>query len=96
MFFLRIDTWATYASELFWGLWLFPLAALILKSGRLPKALGIWLLLNGAAYLVLWSAGMLVPGRYVAVNGMAFPLLLGEVAFMLWLLVFGAREPASA
>lgn len=96
MLFLRLDTWATYASELFWGLWLFPLAGLILKSRRLPKVLGIWLLLNGVAYLVLWSVGLLAPGRYDAANRMAFPLLLGEMAFMLWLLVFGAREPAQA
>lgn len=96
MFFLRMDTWATHALELFWGLWLFPLAGLILKSARLPKALGIWLLLNGAAYLALWSIGMLSPGHYHAANQLAFPLLLGEMAFMLWLLVVGAREPAQA
>ncbi len=35
-----------------WGLWLFPFAALTIKSGFLPKFLGVLLILSGVAYVV--------------------------------------------
>ena len=91
LLFLRINDQGTIASELFWGLWLFPLGLLVYRSGFLPKFLGAWLIINGFAYVATCFVGLLLPQYLGVTNKIAFPLLLGEVAFMLWLLVMGAK-----
>lgn len=93
MLFLQLNHYGVLTSQLFWGLWLFPLAILIVRSRFLPKALGVWLFITGIAYVALWVTGFLLPQHFNLVNKMMFPVLLGEVAFMLWLLLRGARVP---
>jgi len=75
-------------------LWLFPLGALTYRSHFLPRFLGVWLILNGFAYLVLGSTGLLLPQYEDKVSNIAFPVLPGEVASMLWLLIMGAKPQA--
>lgn len=95
--FMHMHGSMTYASEIFWGLWLFPLAALIYRSGFLPRFLTVWLAINGVAYLALSYAGLLQPEYNDLVAGLAFPCQLGEVAFALWILIMGAKpRPAAA
>jgi hypothetical protein len=89
---LAIDRHGTLVSELFWGLWLLPLGWLIYRSGFLPRFIGGWLFANGLAYVAISSTGMLAPDYYKAVNTYLMPVLFGEVALMLWLLIVGARE----
>lgn len=92
MLFLKLHGQTIGAAMVFWGLWLLPLAGLILRSGFLPRFLGWWLVLNALAYLaqsVTWS---LLPRFDDLVTRIAFPLQFGEVALMLWLLLFGARR----
>ena len=91
MLFLRLDTQQMFADEIFWGLWLFPLGMLVWKSRMVPRFLGAWLILNGVAYLVESFTGLLLPRYADAVSNVMFPVQFGEVAFMLWLLAFGAR-----
>jgi hypothetical protein len=79
--------------EVFWGLWLLPLAMLVYRSRFLPRFLGVWLFANGLAYLALSATGVLWPERLETVNKMTLPVLFGEVAFTLWLLIVGARVP---
>ncbi len=93
--FLRIDHHGVMASQLMWGLWLFPLAALVLRSRYQPRFLGWWLNLNGLAYVAVWVLAFLAPRHFDRVDDLLFPVFLGEVAFMLWLLIRGAKEPAS-
>ena len=90
---LHINGLEDTAAELLWGLWLFPLGVLVYKSRFLPRFLGIWLNLNGIAYVVMSFIGILAPEYLGLFNKFAFPLLLGEVAFTLWLLIVGARGP---
>lgn len=92
MMFLRMHSMMTYASEIFWGLWLFPLAVLTYRCGFLPRFLAIWLAINGVAYLALSYAGLLQPAYNDLVASLAFPCQLGEVAFALWILIMGARQ----
>ncbi|MQA42725.1 DUF4386 domain-containing protein [Rugamonas aquatica] len=95
--FLKMHNLMTFASEIFWGLWLFPLAALVYRSGFLPRFLAVWLTINGVAYLALSGAGLLRPEYNELVANLAFPCQLGEVAFALWILTMGAkpRQPAA-
>ena len=96
MLLLYFDRQGVYVSELFWGLWLLPLGILIWRSGFLPRFLGGWLFANGLAYVALSATGLLVPHHAKAAMTYATPLLFGEMALMLWLLVAGVRERPSA
>ncbi|MBV8263557.1 MAG: DUF4386 domain-containing protein [Candidatus Eremiobacteraeota bacterium] len=95
MLFLHLHDEQNTAAELLWGLWLFPLAALTYKSRFLPRLLGVWLFINGLAYVVLWLVGTLVPQYQDAAFAYSQPALFGEVAFMLWLVIRGARPQAA-
>jgi hypothetical protein len=100
MLFLRLHDREVIAAEIFWGLWLIPLAMLVYRSGFLPRFLGVWLTVNGIAYVALSLVGWLLPHYYPVAFNSAFPALLGELAFMLWLLIKGAKpqpvvSPAS-
>jgi hypothetical protein len=91
MLFLNLHSQGIFVSEIFWGLWLFPFGVLVCQSGFIPRALGIWLLINGGAYVALSFTALLSPQAYTAAFRAAFPLLLGELAIQLWLLIVGAR-----
>lgn len=97
MLFLRLHHQEIAAAEIFWGLWLFPLAILTYRSRFLPRFLGVWLIINGIAYLAMSFTGFLLPQHEDLVSNIAFPALLGEMAFMLWLVIKGARpQPLAA
>ncbi|WP_109125858.1 DUF4386 domain-containing protein [Dyella sp. C11] len=89
--FLRLHGEMISCAEMFWGLWLFPLALLVIRSRFLPRFLGYWLILNGLAYLALCVSGVVFPAYEDIIDKLAFPLQLGEVAFVLWLVIMGAR-----
>jgi len=92
-FFVRLHHQVTLGAEILWGLWLLPLALLVLRSRFLPRWLGYWLIVNGLAYLIESFTGLLQPQVGSMVANWLLPALLGEVAFMLWLVVRGAEEP---
>ena len=97
MLFLRLHHQEIVAAEILWGLWLFPLAILVYKSRFLPRFLGVWLIINGFAYLTISFTGLLLPQYEEMVSNIAFPALLGEMAIMLWLVIKGARpQPVDA
>jgi len=91
MLFLRLHHQEIAAAEILWGLWLFPLGCLVYRSRFLPRFLGIWLIINGFAYLAMSFTGLLLPQYETTVSNIAFPALLGEMALMLWLVIRGAR-----
>jgi Domain of unknown function (DUF4386) len=94
MLFLRLHHHGFVVAELFWGLWLFPLALLVYRSRFLPRFLGVWLALAGLAWVVLSLAGILSPQSQDKLFAYAQPAFLGEIAFMLWLLIKGANPQA--
>jgi hypothetical protein len=97
MLFLRLHHHEVVAAEILWGLWLFPLAILVYKSRFLPRFLGVWLTINGFAYLAMSFTGLLLPQYEDRVSNITFPAQLGEVAFMLWLVIKGAKpQPLDA
>ncbi len=61
MLFLKLRDAQNTAAEVLWGAWLFPLAALVYKSRMVPRFLGVWLAIGGAAYLALSMTGTLWP-----------------------------------
>jgi Domain of unknown function (DUF4386) len=93
MVFLRMHGQGILANEVFWGLWLFPFGLLVYRSRFLPRMLGVWLMLNCFAYLATSVTGILWPQYEQRVSNWVFPVMFGELAIMLWLIIMGAKEP---
>lgn len=94
MLFLGLHGDGVGLANIFWGLWLFPFGALVIKSGFLPRFLGVWLILNGLALVAVSLTALLLPSYSDLVNRVAILPELGELATMAWLLIKGARIPA--
>ena len=91
MLFLRLHDYEILASLVFGGLWLFPFGILVYKSGFLPRVLGAWLVLNGFGWLAVSLSNFLAPQYADMVDTVTRPLMFGEIAITLWLLIMGAR-----
>jgi Domain of unknown function (DUF4386) len=96
LLFLNLRDYQNTAAEMLWGLWLLPLAVLVYRSRFLPRFLGVWLVVNGVAYLILSLTGVLWPQYQDRVFSLSSPARLGEMALMLWLVIKGAMPPAGA
>jgi len=96
LLFLRLRDQQNTAAEILWGVWLFPLAMLVYRSRFLPRLLGLWLAIGGVAYVLLSLTGELLPEYQEKVFAYAQPAFIGEIAFVLWLLIRGARRPVDA
>ena len=79
-------------ASLFWGLWLLPFGWLVLRSARLPRLLGVLLMLGGVGYVVQVFGGLAPHIADAAwMQYVRMPAAIGEIGSCLWLLVFGAR-----
>jgi len=100
MLFVRLHHFGVVVNEVFWGLWLFPLGILTYRSRFLPRFIGVWLVINGFAYLAMSFAGVMLPQYENTLGNVIFPAQLGELVFMLWLIIRGVKaealEPAPA
>jgi uncharacterized protein DUF4386 len=93
MLFIRLHSHGIFIDEIFWGLWLFPFGLLVFRSGFLPRFLGVWLMINCFGYVALSVTALFFPDYYEAAFKWAQPVLFGELAIMLWLLIKGAKVP---
>jgi hypothetical protein len=96
MLFIRLHSQGNFINEIFWGLWLFPFGLLVFRSGFLPRIIGVWLMINCVAWVVLSPMALFFPAYYSAAFRFAQPLLFGELAIMLWLLIKGAKVQSVA
>lgn len=95
--FLRLNGYGNILEEAFWGLWLFPLGILVLKSWFVPRILGFFLIAACFAYLASSFTSLAVPAQGKIVSRAAIPFeALGELSFLIWLLVGGAKRPVPA
>src|ERR1700733_11468768 len=99
MLFLRVHDHGYLVNEIFAGLWLIPFGILVFRSIFVPRFIGVWLIVNGFAYIAISFTGLLLPNYVDRVSRMASPALAGEGAILLWLLIKGAKpqppEPLS-
>lgn len=91
MLFIRLYSQGIVMNELFWGLWLLPFGWLVIKSGFIPRFLGVWLIVNCFAYVAVSLTSLLRPDYADVVSRYATIPQTGELWIMLWLLVMGAR-----
>jgi hypothetical protein len=96
MLFISLHNRGFHIAEIFWGLWLFPLGLLVYRSGFFPRILGVLLMINCCAYVVDAFALIVLPRYIQLVSRWTSPLQLGELIFMIWLLVVGAKPKRLA
>ena len=93
--FIRLHGQGNFINEIFWGLWLFPFGLLVFRSGFLPRVIGVWLMINCFGYVALSITALFFPAYYGAAFNWSQPVLFGELAIMLWLLIKGAKVPTA-
>lgn len=93
MLFLNLHDHGFNVAEIFWGLWLFPLGLLVYRSRFLPRFLGVWLAIAGFAWVALSLTSLLLPQYQHNVYTFSQPASVGEIVFMFWLLIKGAKPP---
>jgi hypothetical protein len=95
MLFLALHRQGVGVVGIFWGLWLFPFGVLVIRSGFLPRLLGVLLILNCVGYVAASLTTLLLPSYASVASRVVMPTLLGELWIMLWLLIRGARVQSS-
>jgi Domain of unknown function (DUF4386) len=93
MLFVKLHGQGFVVAEMFWGLWLFPLGLLVYRSRFLPRFLGVWLGLAGVGWVILSLTGIMLPEYQDRVDTYSQPAIIGEIVFMLWLLIMGGKPP---
>lgn len=96
MLFLGLHGDGVTLANTFWGLWLFPFGVLVMKSRFLPRILGVLLIIDGFALVVVSFTGLLLPAYLDVVNRFAIIPKLGELWTMAWLLIKGVKAPLAS
>ena len=94
MFFLELRQYGTLIPQLL-SVWVLLLGYLVLKSGFLPRILGILLMLGGLCYTVIAVLSFILPNFDATILGLfAF---IEELLFYLWRLIMAVKDqkPAS-
>ena len=87
MFFLDLLDHGFRIAYIPWGLWLFPLGYLILKSGYIPRILGVLLMIGCFGYLIDFVTLLLFP-NFFEIRSFTF---IGELLLPLWFLIKGVN-----
>ena len=92
--FLQLRFIGEYVVGIFWGLWLFPLAYLVYKSNFIPKIIAYLLVLSGICHIVDCALFLTSQNMHALLTTyLSFPVALGEISMLLWLLIKGISTP---
>ena len=95
--FLSLHGKGFMVAQIFWGLWLFPFGALVIRSGFIPRFLGVLLIIAGVGNLAAAFTALVLPQYVDRVSLLTTILSFGEMPIIFWLLIWGARpQPAAA
>jgi hypothetical protein len=93
MSFIKMFEYGNLVIGIFWGLWLIPFGQLVLKSGFMPKILGIFLIIGGSSYLLDAGTFIIFPAVHpVMAMLVAIFSSVAELSAVLWLLAVGVRK----
>ncbi len=92
MLFLGLHGDGINIANIFNGLWLVPFGILVMRSGLIPRLLGILLIADGCALVAVSFTTLLLPAYLDMVSRAAIVPELGELWMMAWLLIKGVRK----
>jgi hypothetical protein len=64
---------------------------LVLRSGFIPRVLGVLLMVAGIGYLASSATSLVLPGYADVVGQFVAVLYFGELPFIFWLLIWGIK-----
>jgi uncharacterized protein DUF4386 len=95
--FLNLHAQGFLVAQVFWGLWLFPFGICVIRSGFIPRILGVLLMIAGCGYIASSLADLVFPQYAHAVHQVTRILNLAELPIIFWLLIWGAKaQPTGA
>lgn len=90
--FLHLHNYGLVVNQIFWGLWLFPIGILVMRSGMFPRWLAWPLFAAGTGYVLNSLGEILLPPSLRWITASLQLLGVGEVPFFsLYLLIWGVR-----
>ncbi len=79
---------ASHLAAVFWGLWLIPMGALVIKSKMFPRFIGYLLFLGAIGYLGGTISFFLLGSVLAYIEVLTF----GELIWVLWITFMGAKD----
>jgi hypothetical protein len=95
MAFMRLYGTANYFAMMFWGLWLLPFGALVLKARFIPRVFGWFLAVGGVAYMVVSTVSLLFPEYRRIAMQVALPVFALAEGPVSWWFLFTRSGNAS-
>jgi len=92
---LRLHGQGFALAGIFWGLWLLPMGICAIRSGFIPRIVGILLIIAGCGYVASSFTDLALPQYSHAVDRVTSITNLGELSIIFWLLIWGARPSPS-
>jgi len=77
---------------MFFGLWLIPMGALVVRSRWLPLPLGWILIAGGVGYLLSAFVSYAFSNADLITQLLTVPATIGEIWIMGYLIIFGIRD----
>ena len=94
--FLRLHANGLVVGQIFWGLWLFPIGVLVMRSSFMPRWLAYPLFFAGAGYVINSLGVLLLPPSLRGITDNLQILGVGELPFFtFYLLIWGVRGYAA-
>jgi len=87
LLFLRLHEQGTEITQIFWGLWLFPYGVLVIRSGFIPRLLGVLLFVAGTALLASSFTSLILPQYGHLFGQIAMVLDFGEFPIIFWFFI---------
>ena len=93
---MRMHRFGIGAAQLFWGLFFLPFGMLVLRSGFMPRILGLLLIISGIGYLADGCTYILLQRPdYLFVRQFVMYAMIMGLPTMLWLLIKGVSERSA-
>ena len=87
LLFLRLHEQGTEIVQIFWVLWLFPYGILVIRSGFIPRLLGVLLFIAGTGLLASSFTSLILPQFGFLFGQIAMVLDFGEFPIIFWFFI---------
>lgn len=95
VFFFGLYKTGVYIAQVPYGVWLFPLGYLVLKSKFLPKILGILLIADGVCQFIFVCQRLILPDLSVIAYPCMVVSFIAEISLALWLAIKAVQPRLS-
>jgi hypothetical protein len=95
VFFFGLYKTGVFITQVPYGVWLFPLGYLVLKSGFLPKILGMLLIADGICQFVYVCQRLILPDLAFIAYPCTVVSFIAEVSLALWLAIKAVKPQLS-